>query len=245
MSRVFDILFVLGIVANLLNLGDFLLRPSQKESFQRHIETAVLWLDYTRPMAWVRRLGNMPAYWLFPIGLFTGYVGWSLMNSIWATNFGRMLGYFMFISSFFIVVLAHRWRYANVIFNYVTSDGKVSTFLWRSIGLSTLSFSISVAAAYGFYLIEKSGNLWLNLISLGYLAICLYFARSILTLSISIPAIVFMVYIMFLLFIMESILIFTRAICWRIVEFSKGAWAAVILLATVAIGLSKLLLSSS
>jgi hypothetical protein len=245
MTSVFNILFVLGVLANLLNLSDFLLRPSQKEAFQRLMETAVLWLDYTKPMTWLRRLGNMPAYWLFPIGLFTGYVGWSLMNSTWVTSFGRMLGLFMFTASSLIAILAHRWRYANVIFNYITSDGKVSTFLWRSAGLSVLSLSVAILAGSGSYLIEKSGNPWLSLIILGYYAICLYFARSMMTLGISIPAIIFMIYMTLLLFIMESTLIFIRAICWRIVDFSRGAWAAVILLATVAIGLTKLFLSPS
>ena len=242
MSRAFDILFVLGIVANLLNLGDFLLRPSQKESFQRYMETTVLWLDYTRPITWLRRLGNMPAYWIFLIALSLGSIGWILMNSTWATNLGRIIGFFMFIASVWSILLVHLWRYTNIVFNYLTSNGKVSTFLLKSTGLIVLMISINSLIYYGFSLIEKSENLWLSLLVLAYYAMCLYFARSILLVAVSLPATMFIVSVMFFLFMMECTLIFIRAMCWRIVEFSKGSWSAIILLATVAIGLAKIIL---
>ena len=245
MSKVFDILFVLGVLANLLNLGDFLLRPSQKESFQRHMETAVLWLDYTRPITWLRRIGNMPAYWILLIALCLGSTGWILMNSTWATNLGRIIGLFMFVASVWSVLLVHLCRYTNIVFDYLTSNGKVSIFLLKSTGLFVLMISVNTLILYGIFLIEKSQNLWLNLLILAYYAICLYFARLILIATVSLPATMFMVSVMSFLFIMESTLTFVRSMCWRIVEFSKGAWSAIILLATVAIGLAKLLLSSS
>src|ERR671925_42979 len=165
MSRAFDILFVLGVIANLLNLGDFLLRPSQKESFKNHMGTAVLWLDYTRPMTWLQRLGNVQVYWIFPIALCLGSIGWILMNLTWVTNFGRTIGLFIFFSSAVSIVLIHRWQYAKIVFNYLTSNGKVRTFLWKSAGIFVLTISIGGLLKYGFYLIEKSENLWLSLLS--------------------------------------------------------------------------------
>ena len=62
MSHTLDLLFVLGVIANVVKLADILLRKQQRERFESALETLTLRMDYARPLLWFRALVE-PARW--------------------------------------------------------------------------------------------------------------------------------------------------------------------------------------
>lgn len=256
-----NVLLVIGVLANLLNLGDFVLRPHQKQAFQRLMETITLWFEYTKPISWYKKLSERRyalAYATF-CGLFLAYAffapgGADLLGGalaflvdLWAnTTRFQLLGFASLISTprsdpapaivyayiglsivaaTLALIIKGPW-----VTEYLSGPGRIGIYFRRLIFVYVVSVCIMSLSMLG---AKHFGNQY------WYLPLGLPISVS-LIIPIVINAVgLLMIILMVLFFAIELILKLVRAVAWRIVEYSDGAWSAIILICTVAIGLYK------
>lgn len=231
----------IGVAINLLNLGDFILRPEQKKAFQGALESAVLWMDYQKPLAWIRYLRLLRRRHLCVLSLTTFGV-MSLLFCI--PNPSRVVG-MLCISLFFwgLLLLGGTvyWQSdsATEVLEFLKIDGKPSTFVIRSFAVffGILVLQVIMAIASQVEVIGAALGL-LNLI------LIVAYARWYSLLQVAVPASLISLSASAALFAATAVLVASRAIGWRIVEYSKGAWSAVILVATVGLSVYKVWASS-
>ncbi|SRR6266705_5306995 len=234
-----DALLIVGLILNFVKAGDLILRPHQLKWFQGRIEHLTLWLDLTKPLKALRTLtgeegrlallvlGYVPAIFFFaatqalqerePIGV----------SFITYLNFGILI---VLIKSGLPIT---RW---------LLGDGRLISFLKRfvvlTIGELAALVSLRLAALPMEYLSDHSkehfllGTLFV-LDILVLLALVLFdLVYSTIWLACFLTIVASSILLSF-----EILLKFVRGIAWRIVEYNKGAFAAIILIVTAALGL--------
>jgi hypothetical protein len=252
-------LLIVGALTSLLNLGDWVLRPHQKEAFQRFMESVTLTLDYTRPMSWFARLGErrFAVAWTIISALFFVFAGVPMMGGalallmdLWRNTLraqARILllvdtphahisaiCIYIFITLNLLAILATFWKIGSRVTRFLASEGRIAIFIVRLLIMYVITVGFAFALMNGAIYFGKT--IWYAVIGI----------PSLLVLPVPIVLVtigMLMVLLTLLLFILELLLKVSRAICWRIVEYSKGAWAAVIAILTAALGIYKALLS--
>ncbi len=226
---------IMGLCASFLNLGDLLLRPNQKRAFEEYFGTLVLWLDYKRPLHWFSRLDKPSRTYILTTGMVLVLCGLVALPSDRILFEG--LAFVALLLGLSFLQCAWFWErwWMNEGFRYVVGDGTAKTFAVRLawIPLATLLYTIIATVASQF---------WFGLVAV--LAFTLWVLSDhprVYWAAIGASWIsVILIRVCVILFLLETALLVARWIGWRIVEYSKGAWAAIILLATTGLGIVKL-----
>lgn len=242
MRQVLDILLVIGIILNLIKGADLILRPHQQKRLQQTFESLALWLDYSRPLRFYKRARHDIRRSLFVaspfiLGCFfvsTAYIlgGYPLSGviPIFAITIWLLIS-FIKTSAKYPDLLEetsdHRGWFAVQIVQHVLLGG---------ISIAVVYFGVLPMLRNG--AVNQMSNLEIGI------RLALYFLLLPYTAGFGGPSIaVVLLSICFLLF--EVGLIIVRAVVWRIVEYNKGAFAAIVLLVTVALGITELYLTFS
>jgi hypothetical protein len=267
MQRAIEILLVLGVLVNLIKGADLLLRPHQQKWLQTKCDTLALWLDYRRPLQWYMRPDiAKKTFWLSATMLIvTGsvltFVNWGKDGLPFAIIFG-VLGVCYTLSKFLNVDKEpeadsqsppkNRWQ------AYGTQLEKdLKEWLWRSPSVITLLSRQLLLAIAGLLsqllamsilftlLIALSSSVpsWISLSCAAVFLVAVYYRRPAWALHKAFVdvggPVAFALVFTILLIIGELILKVLRAFMWRIAEYNKGAFAAIVLIVTIALGVTE------
>jgi len=258
-SKLVEVLFAIGVVINLMKAGDILLLPSQRRSVKRAMDTLALKLDATRPLIWIRKVTSEQwrlitwtttiaviaiTVWSFVhyrptfYGVTPSPVEWIVVGVAFFVAGVIRLGVaaLVFGSEFVTWMLEEAplyWptfrRFCAILVLAVTLYFTISWCLWRFPFLSVGSFSIPGVRAHGFAAFALSGAgltttamagdwAWFGLVTPPLIA-----GAAVLLLGVAFAVAALPVALL-------------RAIAWRVAEYDKGAWAALIALITVLLG---------
>lgn len=267
MLRLIDALLILGVLINVVKGADLLLRPHQQKWLQAKCDTLALWLDYTRPIQWYMRPDvGRAVFWLSAsaliifatlIMLFT----WKLPD--WAKPILIVLGSSSSLRAFRQIYRpdnregeknpwrARRYEIERRLRQWSWSGSTVTIRLFRQLSLTVASligylilFSILLMFLI---LVPKQGpRLEWRLIAFPIFVITLvrYWREIWLALFAigNVGSIAMFNFVFSLgLIIGELALKLLRAFMWRVVEYNKGAFAALTLLVTVDTGSDRFL----
>jgi len=239
----------------LLKVGDWLLRPGQKKAVQKAVESAVLWLEYQRPgrlIGSVRRLRTRTI------------LVWSVSSLVLATillshSILPGLAIPLLFASEIVLVLAVTWPLASEVMDTLDIGEEPAKVLaratWVMLRDTFFQFVLSIPAVLlscGILVALFATNVlqfeaaspvdihnMVRVLSLFIIAIALPSPRKYVLIfvapSICIGVAVFAAFCVLL----EGLFIVARAIAWRVVEYTGGAWAAVLLLLAVALEIAK------
>lgn len=254
-----NLLLAAGILANLVKGGDLVLRTSQKKALQDRFETLTLWLDDLRPVQWLSYLPMpKPAFWwstfsaifailalLAPDQIAGGALAFVLdliLNSVRALataqgmeprffNPALTAGALLAIPASVLVLV----KLSRPLIGWLVGNGG----FWRFLGKMVLFYAGSVAILAAFW--------WLCRVAGGSLLAALALAAAWpFTFIIYFLNTTGMLIVTLYLFIRPFawLVKFMGAICWRIVEYSQGVFAALLLISTVLLGVVIVVLNS-
>jgi hypothetical protein len=225
------------------------------------METITLWFEYTNPIGWFTKLSEKPfalGYATF-CGLFLAYALSVPEGSLWlggalevlvvlwakTTKF-QLLGFasllstvgsasspvmvYTFVGISIVIGALVLIAYGPWVTKYLAGPGQVGIYFRRLALIYIVTVGVMYLSMLG---AEHYGN--------QYWYLPLGLPVSILQI---IPVVIntvglLMITLMLFFAAMEIVLQLVRAVAWRIVEYSNGAWSAIILICTVAIGLYK------
>jgi hypothetical protein len=234
-----DVLLIVGLILNFVKAGDLILRPHQLKWFQDRFEHMTLWLDFTKPLKALKTLtsddgrlallvlGYVPAIFVLAATQAPQASEPKGISLITYLNFGILI--FLIKKGLPIT----RWLFG---------DGRVTSFLKRfmllSIGQLVALVCLVLSVRLIVYLSDHSNEHFL-LGALFVVDILVLLALALLNLVYSTIWLACFLTIVAssILLIFEILLRFARGIAWRIVEYNKGAFAAIVLIVTVALGL--------
>jgi hypothetical protein len=235
-----DILFAIGILIQIIKLSDFILRPHQQVWIQSRFEILTLHLSYLRPLHLYKHIAMKKYIKFFILAIESVVVLIIIMGSMkmiflehrtlvfsnyWATILGSLL-LMLFTWIGFKIYLG---PFCDWLFLHEHFFGFFTRFVIAFLVGYSLSFTSIILI--GVMRVESS-----NPIVGSTIAEALAF--SIVTFWETLTALGLIVIILELLLLLVNAAIFIfRYISWRIVEYQKGAWAAIILLITFAIGI--------
>jgi hypothetical protein len=231
-------LFVVGVLVNLIKVGDILLRPHQQRWMQNKLEELTLWLDYTKPLKWfdkhvTPRVLNIV---LIICGSFTVII--SIIVKLVRNDlfFGVGFAWYLFFvcATVFIIV---KWL-KPIIISWLFVGARHLSFVKRFILLTVISFAIALLIAFIANYIGclcENSLLWplsAIVISIATYVTVIYYLGLILILTVIISI------------VLEIILKIFRGVAWRIIEYNRGSFAAIVLLITVSLGVIDLYLKT-
>ena len=227
-----DSLLIVGIFLNLVKAGDLILRPHQVRYFQDRFEHLTLWLDFTKPLKALKTLtGEEGRLGLLVLGYVPSIIVFALLQAYQPPNeLGVTLITYL---NFGMLILLIKSGLATT--GWLFGDGRLRSFLKRFALASVVEFAALGSLGLSVYVLSERSNglLWLywllflvvvGLVLLNLVSSTIWLACFLTILASSI------------LLVLELILKFVRGIAWRIVEHNKGAFAAVILITTIALG---------
>jgi len=232
------ILFIIGTLINLLKGADLLLRPHQKKKVQERAETLTLWAEETKPVEWYAKLTSPKAQFI----LLTTVAAVITIPLFAAIFFIRdMSGIFLFFIPVFTVVSmlflsrpamkGTKWLFGDG--SFPSSRKKVVSILGPLFGWL---YIISLLIRFVMWIdknFERSTSTIISLIGIGL--ICVTLPIYILFVILCLLWLSLMIF-HFSLVALEYTLKIFRAVAWRIVEYDKGAYAALVLIATIILG---------
>lgn len=251
MQRTVEILLVIGILVNLIKGADLILRPHQQKWVQDKFETLTLRLSDTKPLTWFGYITNPVIFWV--LALIIGFpLAYALGQPLLFANTLKDLSFYTGL------VLLSLWNmnkantYATGFISYIGNakekkGGKsysFRTFIKRFLRVSLSFIILCSLIGIAMYILS---SVWLNfsphsrpisrleLLRISFIPAWpfIFHFLSILTVCSLI------IFAAGLLLIIEILLVFIRAICWRIAEYNKGAFAAIILIVTIALGVTE------
>lgn len=262
MSRAIEVLLIIGILINLIKGADLILRPYQQKRIQDKFETWVLWFDYTKPFDWYMDKDRVEKlFWiqyvlitptilslllLLPFIIAFGWKLWKLLtvvslitlayliytiaSAFSALKRGKPLsrtpGHILYL----IPVPMLELRLTNWLFGGRTYKQHLSrhlTVVAIAFTLAILYFTLRRILLLS--MLNLDVTFWVSFMLDFYINVFLVFSLTSL----------FILFLSLFFFIMELLLKVVRAIFWRIVEYNKGAFAAITLLITVVLGLAE------
>ena len=260
MSRTIDIVLTIGILMNLIKGADFVLRPRQQAKIQSAVDTTTLYLEEMRPILWLQCLTTSRGQRVF---LILGVIVAVLIDAV-ASIQGTIEGNYnpkdlkqlpFLVASFLALFpLARRW--APPFLRRLIGSGKIIPFWLRLFILQIIVIiPIYVYAGLLYLLVWKlngaqssdalDNRIWHTSSStertewtIG-MAILWPFLTYFLMITLAANIALYFAVICRLL---EYFLKVCRAFAWRVVEYNKGAYAALTLIATVCLSLLKLFL---
>lgn len=272
-EAVVDGLFLAGVLINLVKGGDLLLRKHQREALQRAAETTALVLDETRPLRWFRLFSwRVSRIVLIIVGLLTigasVYLGrvdglgtTGILGAVRNTSPGLALIWdVMFNIAVTAAVLGAGFLFVPWLLAFIFEDTNFASFLARYM-LFTLvgGFAVGIAHVLGalplFWIEPLGGNAEVPKSFIGY-ALSLRGLTDVLflvdgieilyaTYFITVVAGFLAIVVQITLACMAFFVVFLREVVWRIVEYDKGAWAAILLLLTIGLGISEVWLKTT
>jgi hypothetical protein len=223
------------------------------------MESLTLTLDYTRPMIWFARLGErrFAVAWTVISAIFFFFSGTPMLGGalaflvdLWRNTLRAQaqilllvdaenehliaVGLYIFIALNLLAVLITFWQLGSRVTTFLASEGRIGIFIARLLVIYAITAGVAFALMNGAIYFGKT--IWYAVIGIPGLLV-LPVPIVIVTIG------MLMVSLSLLLFIVELLFKVARAICWRIVEYSKGSWAAVIAILTAALGIYKAFLS--
>jgi hypothetical protein len=223
---------VVGCLASLLNLFDLIFTEKQKTQFQSKLETVTLWLDYERPLQWFSS-GKKPSFVLLFL-LSAVMIALGCLD-IGLSTVSAKIGLFLWLLGFLFLLsgLVYRIPRFDESLSLVVRDGAFGGVVKRS-ALVVFFGTIYVI------LINSLDSTWLGVALLlpSLLLLKKYWSFPAVAYGL-LPMGLFVIWLCFLLLAAEALLIVCRATSWRIVQYSRGGFAAVIALATAAVALCK------
>lgn len=252
MNKVLEILLIIGIFANLLKGADLLLRRKQQDWIQEKFEILTLRLDYTRPLDWYTGFKSRKARLSFIIA--SSLLYFSLDISISLINWNQVTVYWLLLRV--LVISWITWQFIDrtkrehPLIKFILSGERFNLFLSRPCLILAMGIAINIALAtllIAFFLSYISGEL-VGCIILLYseLFILGLFLTFMPIIEIEMLAVLSLLVLLtsVILLISEALLRIIRGIAWRIVEYTKGAYAAIVLLITVVLSILELYLKA-
>lgn len=250
-STVVDSLLSIGIFANLVKGGDLLLRKGQKEWLQDRFETFTLWLDEVRPVMWFGALcrPRPAAVWTTLIVLFLlvsptiTYGGaLALLLDLWLNTGRNILSankpVYMFLLIGLLVAVPVcvllLWRACPRLVRWLVGTGHGGRFFGRLLIL----YPTSVVIFGFFYAISLFAK---DIVVIRYTLALVW--PSLLPVFVLNASGVTLVSLLVLLWCLRVGVAVLSGLCWRIVEYDKGVFPALLLIATVALGLYRVFLT--
>jgi len=247
MRHIIEILLVAGILTNALKGAELILRPYQQKWVQAKWDDITLRLEYSKPLERLRTITSKQIQ-VITIAIILAIFLFILSDFVmrWGIFFRRdekltiALLLLATLIGGLIPVIALTLFGAKFLF-WLYSKGKFLVFLIKYFSFVALSSMALVLVYRAIKWIASYLNPTEQITGLNYhlLAVCIFivvflcifyieFVISVLCLFIIITQIV--------LFVTEVILIALRAVAWRVAEYNKGAFSAVVLLFTVILG---------
>jgi hypothetical protein len=249
MQRTVEILLVIGVLVNLVKGADLLLRPHQQKWLQEKVETTTLWLTYLKPLRFYKTLSKRNSQIVIAV-IASAYYGFLILqlaviheavvtssikffvfpspgNKLFGDLFLKVVVLGFGIGTIQFAFPAIRWLLEGTRFQYFLL--KFSLFVF----LLLITFGIAIA-------LNAIDSPILKQLILNALILCTLFllVSLLLVLSAGVTVIIYSI----LLLLLEGLLILLRGIAWRIAEYNKGAFAAIIVIITITLGITEVYL---
>lgn len=253
MQRTVEILLVIGILVNLIKGADLILRPHQQKWLQNRFDTLALRLDYAKPLKWYTGLVHNRIYGVLFFAAPLLIIAAPLIPSVVKTGTAPLWWAIMMYALILFVVIGcvvaacekvnliddfssqrpPAWDVVSLVHYWLTSPKSLTQQLIRHL--------IIVATSVGLWLLisstktnvfGKGGVLIEVLNGIVFIVFALHtwiFAAS------SFCIIIFSLSLL----LAEILLKLLRGLIWRIAEYNKGAFAAIVLILTAALGVTE------
>lgn len=243
-EQVINATLIVGVVANLLTLADFVVRPHQARWLQSKFERLLGVLNHMRPLLWARRASELNRANTLAI---VGVIPVALAISVLGIAAGLAL------TSLLAIALAYgairlMWLISNRIVGWLVGDSHPALLGLRAVCiLACLGISIAGAiASVSSYdaLIVKDPHADISNsaeFTMRWLLVVTVVPGAIIVSAALLPAIAILC-VVAVSATSELLVMFLRGIVVRVVEYNKGAVAALVLLATVVVGIVRLCL---
>lgn len=229
-----DVALVIGVLLSILNLGDMLLRQHQKQAFQAATETVVLWLDYQRPLKLLARLPDVRRWQLVLLSVCG--IGFSTLGISLGGRVVAILSLLLLFQSCLIVGAIPVWHRCAEIVRLVGVENGPATFALRAVGVVAGTFGAQIVLSLLYNAIPP-------LAIFGFIVTIILVvtkARWFFIFNAAAPICVVALVASAVLLAAHTIVQILRMVGWRVVEYSKGAWSAIILIGTAALGIVRL-----
>ena len=233
--------------------ADLILRPHQQKWLQEALETWTLKLNYLNVLKWFSRHVNKTFISVF--GLLTLIIAFSFLHTILISSFQKTFQSepLLFLGTAILsIFFAKRFKRTKLeSFKYLDGNDfkeenkeyKLKIFFYRIVRVMFSFFLITALFFFLYsliiYFLDKfllKENLNEYLFGLWYISPLLIDLLGILILFLS------MIILTLFIFLLHIIIKFIEQVCWRIVEYNKGAFSAINLIITVVLGIIELFL---
>jgi hypothetical protein len=242
---VWDLPLTLAILIQLTKLSDFILRKHQQDWVNQFCNSVALHLDEIKPLTWFKMVRSSAVQKVL-VGV--SIIFFSLISALAfaATIFGRaaesdyawiinVSGVISLVGNIFVL-----FKWGPSVVDDIFFEDSFSAFLktWREFLWSKyrviIPVSLFLALVLPFLAFGALGENWLSwlIILIPQLTFSIY--QSLAFMGIWSGLIV--IFAQFILYCLSFLVVIFRAIAWRVVEYNKGAWAALTLIVTVALG---------
>lgn len=250
MQRAVETLLVIGILINLIKGADLILRPHQQKWLQDKVDTLALCLDYKSPLEWYIKSGFTQKWfwlWYHIVIVSAGTLYFYSNNNL---NTSTIVTLIFFSLSILIMkekggsFMIHTAIWKMLIFRITGKKGDLIDWMFEGVTLQESiqkQFFVSLTGIASFHFVYFNwDNFYKNNSSstgsLIFLTIFLFVVHPLAVIGVAnIIVIIFSVSIVIAEFLLKII----RGIIWRIAEYNKGAFAAIILLVTVVLGVTE------
>jgi hypothetical protein len=259
LSSALTVTVIVGVLLTSLKAGDLVLRPHQQQWLLAKLEDATLWLDYRRPIAWYRSLLSPIVLELAALvatfATYTVVFSWariSVPTLLDSQQFGGIVALVLFfpmiryahrLSTIMLAMMAgkkdeyHGRTYGPGLF-LVRSTEAIATLLAGFVVAVVLAYCIQLFPLIG--LQQITFGIYPELLALAVIS-AFPFAMEVIAIAIVFALVSSLIA---LIGVAHVALIFVRGLCWRIIEYNKGAWAAIVVIVTVILGIWQLSLPS-
>jgi hypothetical protein len=250
-SPIVDSLLVIGVLTNLVKGGDLLLRKTQKEWLQERFEVLTLRLDDIRPVSWFAALSRprpaavwsaFSALFVFvaPISALGGALAFLL--DLWIMSAQNILavdapprlalgvGLLVAVPVSALVL----WKLGPGLVRTLVGTGHGGRFFGR-LFILYLTSAAAFGAFYGASVLAK------DIASARHVMAVLW--PLLLSAFVLNAAGLLLVTVLFFLWILRLLFSAANAVCWRIAEYDRGVFAALLLIVTAGLGLYRVLLT--
>lgn len=253
MERTIDILFIIGLLVHLFKGADLLLRPHQERWLQEKCDTLALWLDFTRPLKWYAKFKIRKTRVILIIGSAVLYL--SLAAGLASRNWDPYTQYNLIMIIVFTVYIAREFldsgKSEHPVIKFLLSGQGFLIFLLRPILLLAVGafiiFAYLVVVAALFYCFVTNQLVLFIIILYGALTVLgILITYNVPLVQIEMLAVLSLCILCLsaILLVAEAFLLVFRGIAWRIAEYNKGAFAAIVLIATILLGATEFYLKT-
>jgi hypothetical protein len=266
------ILFIIGLLVSAIKGADLILRPHQQKWVQDKCDSLALHLEYTKPITWFTENGILQNwFWVFfllGILLLLGLIRcWCLMPVailiVWL--YRKELDIPKWLEGEFNSttdseaslenLLKYLAKQEHALLSWLFDSESYLEYLFRSLMIALIHFGAICLIFAGMYAVAallEIAKPYLRHVSglknymgrkFGPTVFVLFIAALVCLTVAGFPAVLVTIF-MLLLFIAELLLKVMRSIAWRVVEYNKGAYAALVLIITIALGIAEIFLKT-